>query len=163
MRIAAWSVLVCMAACAGTEEQSMQSPAPERETTPPAPASVPIPAPAAGRSYVVKGKRYTVLQSTEGFYERGKAHWYGKRFHGRKTASGERFDQHAPTAAHKTLPMHTWVEVTNPATGKTLRVRINDRGPFTEDRVIDLSRSAAAYLGLLGGGMVELRAVADPR
>jgi rare lipoprotein A len=111
---------------------------------------------------VVKGKRYTVLQSAEGFYQRGSANWYGRRFHGRKTANGERFDQNALTAAHTTLPMNTWVEVLNPVSGKKVRVRINDRGPFTEGCVIDLSRAAAVRLGMLGGGEVELRAVPGP-
>jgi rare lipoprotein A len=160
-----WLAAACMtAACAGREEHALNVPEAGREQTPaatPAPAP-PVATPAVGKSYVVKGKRYTVLRSADGFYQRGKASWYGRRFHGRKTAGGERFDQNAPTAAHTTLPMNTWVEVKNFATGKTVHVRINDRGPFTEDGVIDLSRSAAARLGVLGGGEVEVRAVSGP-
>ena len=88
----------------------------------------------------------------------GTASYYGKRFHGRRTASGERFDMHAMTAAHRTLPFGTLVEVTNPRTGKRVTVRINDRGPFHGGRVIDVSRAAATELGLIqrGHGTVEL-------
>ena len=88
----------------------------------------------------------------------GVASYYGKRFHGRLTANGERFDMHALTAAHKTLPFGTMVEVTNPRTGKSVTVRINDRGPFTPGRTIDLSRAAAERIGLVrrGHGTVEL-------
>jgi rare lipoprotein A len=166
LRIPAWTALACAAACAGTEEQALRTPPsePAKASAIPAPQAAPAPIPpAGGKSYVVKGKRYTVLRSAEGFSQRGRANWYGKRFHGRRTANGERFDQHALTAAHTTLPMNTWVEVRNLVSGKTIHVRINDRGPFTEGRVIDLSRGAAARLGMLGGGEVELRAVSGPR
>ena len=86
------------------------------------------------------------------------ASYYGRRFHGRQTANGERFDMHAMTAAHRTLPFGTLVEVTNPVTGKRVTVRINDRGPFHGGRVIDVSRAAATELGLIrrGHGHVEL-------
>lgn len=88
----------------------------------------------------------------------GVASYYGKRFHGRRTANGERFDMHAMTAAHRTLPFGTLVAVTNPRNGKTVTVRINDRGPFAHGRLIDLSRAAATELGLIrrGHGTVEL-------
>lgn len=88
----------------------------------------------------------------------GVASYYGKRFHGRPTASGEPFDMHAYTAAHRTLPFGSRVKVTNPSTGKTVVVRINDRGPFTRGRTIDLSRRAAEEIGLIarGHGTVEL-------
>jgi rare lipoprotein A len=158
-RIPAWAALACAAACAGTEEQTLRTPPAEPAKVPAVQAPAP---PARGKSYVVKGKRYTVLKSAEGFSQRGKANWYGRRFHGRRTANGERFDQNALTAAHTTLPMNTWVEVRNPVSGKTIRVRINDRGPFTEGCVIDLSKGAATRLGMLGGGEVELRAVSGP-
>ncbi|MEE4155418.1 MAG: septal ring lytic transglycosylase RlpA family protein [Erythrobacter sp.] len=82
----------------------------------------------------------------------GVASFYGNRFHGRPTASGERFDMHALTAAHRTLPFGTLVEVTNPANGRTVIVRINDRGPFHHKRTIDVSRAAAEQLGLIGRG-----------
>ena len=88
----------------------------------------------------------------------GVASYYGRRFHGRRTANGERFDMHAYTAAHKTLPFGSMVEVTNPRTGKSVVVRINDRGPFTPGRTIDLSRAAAEEIGIVrrGHGTVDL-------
>ena len=88
----------------------------------------------------------------------GGASYYGRKFHGRRTASGERFDMHAMTAAHRTLPFGTLVQVTNPRNGKSVTVRINDRGPFHGNRVIDVSRAAAEQLGLIqrGHGRVEL-------
>ena len=88
----------------------------------------------------------------------GIASYYGKRFHGRRTASGERFDMHGLTAAHRTLPFGSLVRVTNPATGRSVTVRINDRGPFSHGRLIDLSRAAAEEIGLVarGHGTVEL-------
>ena len=91
----------------------------------------------------------------------GIASYYGRRFHGRRTASGEAFDMHAMTAAHRTLPFGTLVEVTNPRTGQSVTVRINDRGPFTRGRTIDLSRAAASEIGLIqrGHGTVELAIV----
>ena len=88
----------------------------------------------------------------------GVASYYGRRFHGRRTASGERFDMNAYTAAHRTLPFGSMVQVTNPRTGKTVVVRINDRGPFSHGRTIDLSRAAAEELGIVsrGHGTVDL-------
>jgi rare lipoprotein A len=91
-------------------------------------------------------------QSTE-----GAASWYGPGFHGRTTANGERFDQNALTAAHRTLPFGTVVRVTYEATGESVTVRINDRGPYAHGRVIDLSREAAEEIGLLGAGVGEVR------
>lgn len=90
--------------------------------------------------------------------DRGVASWYGPRFHGRRTASGERFDMHALTAAHPTLPFGTVVRVESPEDGRSVDVRINDRGPHIKQRVIDLSRAAARALGLLdvGGGLKEV-------
>lgn len=88
--------------------------------------------------------------------ERGLASWYGERHHGRRTASGETFDMHALTAAHKTLPFGTRVRVEHPATGRSVVVRINDRGPFTPGRVIDLSRAAADRIGLLREGVAPV-------
>ncbi len=83
----------------------------------------------------------------------GKASWYGPGFHGKKTASGQRFNQNAMTAAHKTLPLGSVVRVTNRATGKSIKVTINDRGPFVKGRIIDLSAAAAAALGTKGSGV----------
>ena len=114
-------------------------------------------------SYVVYGKRYFTLASSAGYVERGVASWYGTKFHNRRTSSGEPYDLYAITAAHKTLPLPCYVLVTNLQNGRTLIVRVNDRGPFHENRIIDLSYAAAAKLGILatGTGLVEVRVI-DP-
>lgn len=112
-------------------------------------------------SYVVFGKRYRVLASSRGFVERGQASWYGKKFHGRRTSSGETYDMFKMTAAHKHLPLPTFVQVTNLDNGRQVVVKVNDRGPFHGDRIIDLSYAAATKLGMArqGVGRVEVRAV----
>ena len=114
-------------------------------------------------SYQVYGKTYYTLPSSSGYQERGIASWYGTKFHGKRTSSGEPYDLYAMTAAHKTLPLPTYVEVTNLNNGRKVIVKVNDRGPFHEDRIIDLSYSAAARLDILpyGTGEVEVRAI-DP-
>lgn len=89
-------------------------------------------------------------------FERGQASWYDPRFHGRRTASGERYDQHALTAAHKTLPFGTLVRVRSVVTGKEIEVRVNDRGPFVRGRVIDISRAAAESLGMMSLGVKQV-------
>lgn len=98
------------------------------------------------------------LPEGQGFreIERGQASWYGPRFHGRRTASGERYDQQAMTGAHKTLPFGSMVRVRSLVTGKEIDVRINDRGPFTRGRVIDVSRAAAEALGMTGLGVKQV-------
>lgn len=115
-------------------------------------------------SYEVFGKRYYVMNSSKGYVERGIASWYGNKFHGRRTSSGETYDMYAMTAAHKELPLPTYVEVTNLRNGRQVIVRVNDRGPFHENRIIDLSYTAAAKLDIIntGTGLVEVRAI-DPR
>jgi rare lipoprotein A len=114
----------------------------------------------------VLGKRYVVLATADGYLERGVASWYGPTFHGENTSNGEKYDMYAMTAAHKTLPLPTYARVTNLKNGRSIVVRINDRGPFVADRLIDLSYSAAAKLGMLKEGttLVEVKAlsVADP-
>lgn len=100
--------------------------------------------------YEVYGKRYYVMHSAAGHVERGIASWYGTKFHGRKTSSGEPYDMFAMTAAHKTLPLPTYVRVTNLENGKTVIVKVNDRGPFAKGRIIDLSYVAAKKLGIAG-------------
>ncbi|MCG6862576.1 MAG: septal ring lytic transglycosylase RlpA family protein [Chromatiaceae bacterium] len=114
-------------------------------------------------TYVVFGKRYYTKASSKGYVERGIASWYGKKFHGRKTSSGERYDMYGMTAAHKTLPLPTYARVTNVKNGRSAVVKINDRGPFHGKRVIDLSYTAARKLGVVATGtaMVEVRAI-DP-
>ena len=112
-------------------------------------------------SYVVNGKRYYVMNSSNGFRERGIASWYGNKFHGRRTSSGETYNMYAMTAAHKTLPLPTYVEVENLRNGKSIIVKVNDRGPFHENRIIDLSYTAAVKLDIIktGTGLVEVRAI----
>lgn len=116
------------------------------------------------RSYEVQGKRYYVLDSASNFQQRGIASWYGTKFHGRRTSSGEPYDMYAMTAAHKTLPIPIYVEVTSLENNKTVIVRVNDRGPFAEGRIIDLSYVAAKKLGIdkNGTGRVEIRTI-NPR
>ncbi|HZO22540.1 MAG TPA: septal ring lytic transglycosylase RlpA family protein [Steroidobacteraceae bacterium] len=111
--------------------------------------------------YDVLGRRYVVLASADGYIERGVASWYGPTFHGENTSSGERYDMYAMTAAHKTLPLPTYARVTNLRNGRSVVVRINDRGPFVANRLIDLSYTAAAKLDMLREGttLVEVRAV----
>jgi rare lipoprotein A len=109
--------------------------------------------------YTVMGKRYNVLASAEGFVERGVASWYGPTFHGNSTSIGERYDMYGMTAAHKTLPLPAYARVTNLRNGKSVVVRVNDRGPFVSNRIIDLSYTAAAKLEMLREGttLVEVR------
>lgn len=114
-------------------------------------------------SYEVFGRRYFVRDSADGYLERGGASWYGNKFHGQRTSSGEPYDMYAMTAAHRTLPLPTYVRVTNLDNGLSTVVKVNDRGPFHDDRIIDLSYAAATKLGILhhGTGRVEVRAI-DP-
>ncbi|MFU8877226.1 MAG: septal ring lytic transglycosylase RlpA family protein [Wenzhouxiangellaceae bacterium] len=111
--------------------------------------------------YTVLGKTYRVLPTARGYHERGEASWYGSKFHGRLTSSGEPFDMYKVSAAHKTLPLPTWVEVTNLDNGRKLTVRVNDRGPFKDGRIIDLSFAAATALDMVNAGTarVEVRAI----
>ena len=115
-------------------------------------------------SYVVHGRRYYVMNSSKGYVERGIASWYGNKFHGHRSSSGETYNMYAMTAAHKELPLPTFVEVTNLRNGRSVVVKVNDRGPFHENRLIDVSYSAAVKLGIIntGTGLVEVRAI-DPR
>jgi rare lipoprotein A len=103
------------------------------------------------KPYEALGETYTPLPPDAALSERGLASWYGRKFHGRRTASGELYDMYAMTAAHRTLPLPSYVRVSNPANGRTVIVRVNDRGPFVKGRIIDLSYTAALKLGLLGG------------
>ncbi len=112
--------------------------------------------------YEVGGRRYVVLDSAAGYVERGVASWYGPDFHGKRTATGETYDMHAMTGAHPTLPLPTWVRVTNLANGRSVELRLNDRGPFARNRIIDLSHAAAQRLGMIGSGtaFVEVQSLA---
>jgi rare lipoprotein A len=111
--------------------------------------------------YDVLGKRYFVLSSNVGYVERGVASWYGPGFHKVRTSTGETYDMYGMTAAHKTLPLPAYVRVTNLQNGRSVVVRVNDRGPFVGNRIIDLSYTAASKLGMLRNGtaMVEVRSL----
>jgi rare lipoprotein A len=117
-----------------------------------------------GPVYRVNGDNYRVLANANGYSERGVASWYGTKFHGQRTSSGETYDMYAMTAAHKTLPLPTYARVTNLQNGRSVVVKINDRGPFHDDRLIDLSYVAALKLDIAGNGtgLVEI-SVIDPR
>jgi rare lipoprotein A len=111
----------------------------------------------ANRTYVALGHTYTPQTERRAYTEEGLASWYGRRFHGKKTASGEMYDMYAMTAAHPTLPIPSYARVTALNTGKSVVVRINDRGPFHSNRVIDLSYTAAHKLGYVGTGSTRVR------
>jgi len=114
--------------------------------------------------YEVFGQRYFVSETSVGYRERGMASWYGKDFHGRSTSGGEPYNMYALTAAHKSLPIPTFVEVTHLGNGSRVIVKVNDRGPFVDDRIIDLSYAAAEELGMVRAGtaLVEVRALGEP-
>ena len=115
------------------------------------------------KNYKVLGKWYSVKESSTGYKEKGIASWYGKKFHGHRTSSGETYNMYGMTAAHKTLPLPTYVRVTHLKNGRSVIVKVNDRGPFHDNRIIDLSYSAAKKLGVTakGTGAVEVTAI-DP-
>jgi len=112
------------------------------------------------KPYKVLGKWYQPLPDSKGFRQRGTASWYGRDFHGKKTSNGEIYDMYALSAAHKTLPLGTYVRVHNLENNRQLEVRVNDRGPFVRGRIIDLSYAAARELGLVGPGTAEVEIVA---
>jgi rare lipoprotein A len=165
-----------LAACASAPAPK-PLPAPAQGTAtqvPPQPPPAPIDADAVPRAeprsrygnppfYDVFGKRYYVLASSTGYVERGVASWYGPGFHKIRTSTGEPYDMYGMTAAHKTLPLPAYVRVTNLQNGRSIVVRVNDRGPFVGNRIIDLSYTAAAKLDMLrdGTAMVEVRVI-DP-
>src|SRR3954469_8818516 len=116
---------------------------------------------AANRPYAVLGREYVPATSLKPYQERGVASWYGRKFHGQKTSIGETYDMYAMTAAHPTLPLPSYARVTNVATGQSVVVRVNDRGPFLHNRPIDLSYAAAHRVGIVqkGSGNVEVEAI----
>ncbi len=120
---------------------------------PPRPSGYPKP-------YKVGKNWYQPIPHARDFRQEGKASWYGKKFHGRRTSNGETYDMFAMTAAHKTLPFDTYVRVHNLANNKKVEVRINDRGPFVRGRIIDLSYTAAKKLGLVGPGTAKVKVLA---
>lgn len=115
------------------------------------------------RAYQIDGRWYQPVDSSNGYEEEGIASWYGRDFHGKKTSNGETYDMYAMTAAHKTLPIGTYVKVKRLDNGKEIIVRINDRGPFVKGRIIDLSYKAASEIGIADSGTakVEIAALGD--
>jgi len=145
-------VIFTLSSCTFGVPMGSKSPAPATSTTKSKYGNPP--------SYVVFGKRYYVLDSAQGYVKRGMASWYGPDFHGKRTSSGETYNMHAMTAAHKTLPLPTTVRVKNLSNGKTVVLKVNDRGPFKDDRVIDLSFAAAKKLGVVGPGTAKVEVTA---
>ncbi len=109
------------------------------------------------KPYIINGERYFPISDSQGFVQHGLASWYGKKFHGRPTASGEIFDMNKLSAAHKTLPLGTYVRTINLTNNKQIVVKINDRGPFVKGRIIDLSYAAAKKIGLIGPGVARVK------
>jgi rare lipoprotein A len=171
------AAVVALAACTTTPRKEPAQPAPQAKyykddgpgEAPPGgldalPDAVPRIEPLnrfANRPYTVFGREYVPATSLRPYKERGIASWYGRKFHGEKTSTGETYDMYAMTAAHPTLPLPSYARVTSIATGKSVVVRVNDRGPFLHNRVIDLSFAAATKLGIAqkGSGEVEVEAI----
>lgn len=159
------TALLLLVACASSPTEEADSgpavPPDLRHVQEPVPRAEPRSRYGNPSSYTVLGRTYHVLDSADGFVERGIASWYGNKFHGKRTSSGEPYDMYAMTAAHKTLPIPVHVRVTNLDNGKSIIVRVNDRGPFKDGRIIDLSYAAAHKLEMTGTGTarVEIRAL----
>ena len=154
--IAAVSASVTLAGCARQSHTLVNSEAAQQAILEPPRSRLGNPA-----YYEVFGQRHYVLDTSAGYRRTGVASWYGEKFHGRSTSSGEPYDMFAHTAAHTTLPLPTWVEVTHLENGKQVIVKVNDRGPFVDDRIIDLSFGAAVVLDMVAQGTapVEVRAL----
>ena len=157
--------LLAIAACGGNKVKG-DGPPTGSSRMPGIPGdAVPRPEPPSrygnGPVYEVLGKRYTVMPSSAGYQERGVASWYGKKFHGNLTSNRETYNMYAMTAAHKTLPLPTYVRVRNLRNNKSIIVRVNDRGPFVHNRIIDLSYAAATKLDMIrdGTSLVEVTAI----
>ena len=164
LALAACLVLLGLAGCSGSEPRPVWQGdgAPEQAIAPEQVAdAVPRPDPILGAGntspYEVAGEQYRVLASAAGYREDGIASWYGTKFHGRKTSNGEDYDLYLPTAAHRSLPIPSYVRVTNLDNGKSMVVRVNDRGPFHSERIIDLSYAAAVRLGFVDKGTAPVR------
>lgn len=168
LRRATFAVALAAATLAGCSSAPVQSPPPSSVPPPNIdiiPEPVPKAEPRSSRGnppfYEVLGKRYFVLPTSEGYVERGVASWYGPGFHAAQTSNGEKYDMYGMTAAHPTLPLPTYVRVTHLGNGRSVVVRVNDRGPFKDGRIIDLSYTAAAKLDMIKAGtaFVEVRAL----
>jgi rare lipoprotein A len=151
--------LLLLKGCTQTTEVADRAPPPISPGAVPDAIPIAEPITRAGNSspYTVNGQTYTVLKSAENYSEEGIASWYGLKFHGRATANGERFSAYEPTAAHRSLPIPTYVRVTNLENQASMILRVNDRGPFHPDRIIDLSYGAAVRLGFADQGTATVR------
>lgn len=159
--VLALALIVCSACAPVIEPSPTPKPSSPTRTEPAVPRAEPLSKYGNPVSYEVHGKRYYTLKTASGFSERGIASWYGGKFHGRRTSSGETYDMYRMTAAHKQLPLPTYVSVRNLENNRTAVVRVNDRGPFHDNRIIDLSYAAALKLGIVenGTGFVEITAI----
>lgn len=155
------SALMLLVSCASTDGPPARFDLDLDEIIDAVPANEPLSRYGNPPSYEVRGKTYKVMASSRNFVQKGDASWYGTKFHGRRTSSGEPYDMYAMTAAHKQLPLPTYVEVTHLGNGRKVIVKVNDRGPFHDGRIIDLSYAAARKLGIAGSGTgpVEIRAI----
>lgn len=161
MRVLGPSILVLLIGCSSAPQKGgyYKDDGPGERAAANVPDAVPRTEPLhkfANRPYKALGKEYVPMTSLQPFRQRGVASWYGKRYHGQKTSSGEVYDMYAMTAAHPTLPIPSYARVTNVANGKSVVVRINDRGPFLSGRIIDLSYAAAHKLGYVGAGSAQV-------
>jgi len=164
MRVAILLLCSLLGACSNKGGGYHQADGPGVPLSPAAAAAIPDAVPrietlsrATSRPYTIKGRRYTPMTSSQAFSQTGLASWYGRQFHGNNTANGERYDMYAMTAAHPTLPLPSYARVTRLDSGKSIIVRINDRGPFNPERIIDLSYAAAAKLDFIGQGTTRVR------
>jgi rare lipoprotein A len=159
-RIACAVALLALAGCA---REPLRPAPPPTAVVPPASDGTPRDEPRAKYGnppfYEVNGRRYVVLPTAVGYVEQGIASWYGPDFHGGRTSTGETYDMDAMTGAHPTLPLPTWVRVTNLENGRSVVVRLNDRGPFAKGRIIDLSRAAALQLDMVRAGTARVEVV----
>ena len=162
--LAALAFLTLLAGCAsrpGYDSGPAAGAAPSRLPSDPVPRQEPRSRYGNGPHYKVFGQTYRVLDTSYGYQERGVASWYGKKFHGRMTSSQEPYDMYAMTAAHKSLPLPTYARVRNLRNNRSIIVRVNDRGPFVDNRLIDLSYAAAVKLDMVrdGTSLVEVTAI----
>lgn len=154
---APWTVLlavVCLISACATPPETVTLPG---DAGPPSSVNL---LPPSQRPYTINGETYYPLPSASGYMETGKASWYGHPFHGRRTSSGETYDMYKVSAAHKVLPLGTYVLVENLGNGKNIVLRINDRGPFVKGRIIDLSYAAASAIDVVGPGVADVRVTA---
>ena len=155
--LSALVLLLMLTACTGVRDSAPANYTKQWDEIPDAvPAAVTPSKYGNPNSYTVMGKTYYVKDSSDGFKQKGIASWYGSKFHGRRTSSGEEYSMYSMTAAHKTLPIPVYVEVTNIDNGRVATVKVNDRGPFHEGRIIDLSYAAATKLGVAQTGTANV-------